>query len=121
MRGRAEEHAHSATPVNLNNGEKWMANAETTEGIHKMSSRIAEFTAQPKTEDYHALSVQLEDDFNNIIQRCTMTGEAHEQLHRFLIPIAENIKQLKSESIEICSGALDKLNKHLAEYENYFQ
>jgi len=66
-----EEHAQQASPVSLNNGKKWIANAETTEGIKKMTALMTEFTHHPKADDYRSLKVKLEAEFNLVIQKCT--------------------------------------------------
>jgi hypothetical protein len=116
-----EEQVQQASPVSLNNGKKWIANSETTEGIKKMTALMTEFTHQPEANDYKSLKVQLETEFNLILQKCTMTGEAHEQLHKYLIPMAEMFKKLNSEDMEVCHKAFDELKQHLTEYENYFQ
>ena len=38
------------------------------------------------TTDSKKLSESLEQEFTIILQKCTMTGVAHEQLHNFLLP-----------------------------------
>ena len=115
-----EEHAELSNPVSLNNGEKWTANTATTEGIKKMTELINELSGQPKLEDYHALQVKLSTEFNQILQKCTMTGEAHNQLHNYLLPMKEMFDNLNSQDIEVCSHTLNKITQHLNEYENYF-
>lgn len=116
-----EEHGQQVSPVSLNNGKKWIANAETTEGINKMTALMTKFTHQPKADDYRSLKVNMETEFNLILQKCTMTGEAHEQLHKYLIPMTELFKKLNSEDMEVCLKAFDELKQHLTEYGNYFQ
>lgn len=115
-----QAHALQKNPIVLNNGEKWTANSETSEGIRKMTVLISTFSSRPKRDDYRSLKVQLETEFNLILQKCTMTGEAHSQLHNYLMPMTEMFEHLNSDDMEICSKTLDELKKHLNEYENYF-
>lgn len=115
------EHEVVSNQVVLNNGEKWPANAETTEGIRKMSTLLNALPAESKLEDYHALKTTLENAYDEIIHKCTMTGEAHNQLHNFILPINEMIQELGSEDATKCKAVVDKLKKHLEEYGNYFQ
>ena len=116
-----EEQDEQAAPVLLNNGEKWKANEETTAGIKKMTALTTAFPAQPTPADYQAIKRSLENEFNLILSQCTMTGEAHTQLHNYLLPMKPLFEDLKSQDTEICSLAMNKLKQHLAGYENYFQ
>lgn len=116
-----EEHSEHSTAVTLNNGQKWPANAETTEGIRKMSSLLEAFSKEPKVEDYNSLKIKLENEFDMILQKCTMTGEAHDQLHNFLLPMKEIIEKLSSNSADEQKEASGNLKTHLKEYDKYFQ
>ena len=121
LRQQEDEHANYANPVTLNNGLKWEANAETTTGINNMLQRLNTFPDNPSVDDYHSLKVNLETEFNLILQECTMKGESHEQLHNYLMPMIALFNNLNSEDIEICKDAFNILKAHLAEYANYFQ
>lgn len=116
-----EEHEERSSAVILNNGQKWKTNAETTDGMKKMSSLFETFAKQPKAEDYYSLKTKLEKEFDTILQKCTMTGEAHNQLHNYLLPMKELIGKLGSNSTEEQQEALDNLQAHLKEYDKYFQ
>lgn len=116
-----EAHAEHSTAVKLNNGQKWPANSETTEGIKGMSSLLETLPEEPKTEDYHSLKTKLEKEFGTILQKCTMTGEAHDQLHNYLLPMKEMMEKLGSNSADEQREASNDLKTHLKEYEKYFQ
>jgi hypothetical protein len=116
-----EEHeSEGDKKVSLNNGKKWEANPETTEGIHKMNELVNSQPAAPSLENFHSLKGNLETEFNAIIEKCTMTGDAHEQLHNYLIPLRQEIGNLSSEDLSVCKSSFDTIKRHLAEYENYF-
>ncbi|OGS73967.1 MAG: hypothetical protein A3F91_14380 [Flavobacteria bacterium RIFCSPLOWO2_12_FULL_35_11] len=117
-----EEEAHESEGVlKLNNGDLWMANAETTEGIEKMTQLIANFTDTENMEAYAELKKTLETEFGTIISKCTMTGESHDQLHNYLLPMKPLFKDLAAEDLETRKAALEKLTKHLSEYSAYFK
>ncbi len=116
------EEAHESEGVlKLNNGDLWMANAETTEGIEKMKQLIANFSESENMEAYPKLKTTLETEFGTIISKCTMTGEAHDQLHNYLLPMKPLFKDLAAEDLETRKAALEKLTKHLSEYSAYFK
>lgn len=114
-------HAANAAVVQLDNGQKWPANLETTEGIEKMSGMLAALPADAQSADYLALKTKLESEFATILQKCTMTGEAHNQLHNYLLPMKDLIGELESNAIEEQQEVVVQLNAYLNDYDLYFQ
>jgi hypothetical protein len=106
--------------ITLNNGERWAANAETTAGIKNMQSLVDAMSENPTPEDYHALKASLETSFDGILQQCTMTGEAHNQLHNYLMPMKAMFDGLGAEDAESCKKSLESLHGHLGKYDSYF-
>lgn len=116
-----EGHSHENYEVRLNEGEKWEANPETTEGIKAMQQSVNDFLAEESDKDFALLKEDLEMEFQNIFQKCTMTGEAHEQLHNYLLPMKHIFEELGSMDEALLDEKLGELQDHLAEYSNYFE
>jgi hypothetical protein len=118
-------HAHAEHPghasVKLDNGQKWSANAETTEGISKMKVLLESLPAESGVKDHRSLKVKLETEFNTILQKCTMKGEAHTQLHNYLLPMKEMMEKLDSDSVEERKEAANNLKQHIDAYHDHFQ
>lgn len=113
-----EEHHHGeAAEVRLDNGEKWKANAETTEGIDNMLLAVNN-TADSEAPDYLALKDNLEKEFMVILEKCTMTGESHDQLHNYLLPLKAKYDQLEASSTK---HDIEELSDYLNSYRNYFK
>ena len=106
--------------VKLNKGAKWEANIETTNGIGAMLGMVNEMPETPTLEDYKALQKRLATRFQQIFQECTMTGEAHEQLHNYLIPLKEKLDQLKAGDLETCRKVLPDIREYLGKYSHFF-
>lgn len=107
--------------IKLDEGNKWEANSETTEGIDKMLDLLK--TNDPTTvEDYHYLASKLDEDKVFIVKNCTMEGQSHENLHVFLHPLIEKIGALEKVSTED-KGAeiMASIKENLEGYYNYFQ
>jgi len=106
--------------IQLDNGSKWKANLETTEGIEAMSSRIAEDESN-SIKHYKNLASDLNDIKNNIVRECTMKGESHDNLHVFLVPLVDKIEAL-GEVNSVHEGAVvsKDIREHLEVYFNYF-
>tara|TARA_R110000850_G_scaffold24110_3_gene70956 strand:+ start:1038 stop:1463 length:426 start_codon:yes stop_codon:yes gene_type:complete len=107
-----KDHLEENTSVALNNGERWEANPETNEGIQKMINLVADFDQQ--NGDYATLQTSLQTDFRDIFRKCTMTGEAHEQLHNYLLPLKEKLEKVSPENIK-------EILSYLHTYKNYFE
>ncbi len=106
--------------VVLNNGTLWKANKETTDGIAAMKKTIASFSKNADVESYTSLKETLENQFTQIFSRCTMKGEAHEQLHNYLKPMISYFDGLTSKDKKERKENLHQLEKHVLGYSNYF-
>ncbi|MFK5878740.1 MAG: hypothetical protein QM478_04500 [Flavobacteriaceae bacterium] len=117
----SKETHSSVSSVKLNDGEKWMANIETTEGIQKMQFIMNSFSDKESINEYKLLKEKLEVEFTNIFTLCTMKGESHNQLHNYLKPLIGIFEGLESGELKTCKENFSILNNHLAEYTNYFE
>jgi len=118
---QAEEHHHETGAVQLNDGEKWKANLETTEGIKKMQELMSTFSDKESPKAYASLKRTLETEFTMIFEKCTMKGESHNQLHNYLKPMLGLFDGLSSSDLDTCKKSYETMNTHLSHYENYFE
>lgn len=114
-----EETHHSDGELTLNNGMKWQANPETTEGVIAMMDHLEAFR-NLGLGDYAQLRVHLEDEFRMIFEKCTMKGEAHNQLHNYLYPMRDYFSQL-SKGSETAEKAFLALEDYVPVYFDYFE
>jgi hypothetical protein len=77
--------------LTLNNNKKWTANKETHVGMKKIDSILK----NNSFSDNKLLGEALSKETSYIIKSCNMTGEAHDQLHIVLVPILEEITEIK--------------------------
>jgi len=96
-------------------GNRWIANPETTAGIANMSAILQAF--DPASGNADTLKAALEDEFGLIFERCTMEGEAHNQLHNFLIPIHHALRGFDGNA----AHDREAMATHLAIYTTFFQ
>jgi hypothetical protein len=111
----------SNSSIQLDNGKLWSANIETTQGIINMQKLLNDFTNTESITAYASLKVALEKEFTTIITECTMTGESHNQLHNYLIPIKDIFDSLDSSNIDTCKENYEQLNNRLEAYATYFK
>ncbi|MGV9013516.1 MAG: hypothetical protein ACOH13_13055 [Flavobacteriales bacterium] len=107
---------HHAGAVLLNNGQPWTANTETTHGVNAMLALVKSY--DPASGDGAVLKKELTAEFNEIFAKCTMTGEAHEQLHNYLTPVHGMLDKL---SVKPTAADLSELSTYLGTYGKYFK
>lgn len=118
----SHHHSEEGAKVTLNNGERWEANSETTQGVARMQEILSRYEGQePDAPACRKAATELQEALNNIFKQCTMKGDAHEQLHNFLIPISKLVKQLEAENLNECKDAMHTLRTHLGSYATYFK
>ncbi len=98
--------------VKLNKGERWTANPETTQGVENMIAIVENFDRSKG--DYARLQNELMDEFKTILQKCTMDGEAHNEMHNYLLPLRDKIENASAAN-------LDDIKSHLRAYYQFFE
>lgn len=81
--------------LRLNDGEKWVVNAEMKPHIEKGHELLNDFIERGGTE-YKELAEGLRMQNLALIESCTMKGESHEELHKWLITHMGLIEQLST-------------------------
>jgi len=117
------EHHHdeNSESIELNNGEKWLVNEEMKPFVLKGEELVNTYIQDGKT-DYKTLAEQLKEQNSLLIKSCTMEGKSHDELHKWLHPHLELVKELEQaknedESVQI----VQKLKHSYQQYHSYFQ
>ncbi len=118
---KVEEHQDHNEGLQLDDGKRWIANAETTDGINNMIALLDSFSEKENLAAYGKLSEDLQSEFNLIIQKCTMKGESHNQLHNFILPMKDLFQGISSSELSTCKANYDELKNHLNEYQKFFE
>jgi len=104
--------------LTLNNNEKWIANEETHIGMKRIDSILKNNTSTSGKTLGDILSKQT----SYIIKSCDMEGEAHDQLHVVLVPILEEITDIKDlENASDIDKKVTTLKRLTATYFQYFK
>ena len=94
---------------------RWPANAATTEGVRGMQALVEGYPDNGLTGGL--LKDSLEERMGTIFVRCTMEGEAHEDLHDYLLPLMGMYRDLPEEPD---SAQLAAIREHLAAFGDRF-
>ncbi|MFZ1705040.1 MAG: hypothetical protein WAT79_11895 [Saprospiraceae bacterium] len=104
--------------IELVNGEKWMVNAEMKPYILDAENILAQYA----NSNYKELAEQLKDKNKGLIKSCTMDGQSHDELHKWLHPHMELIEALAdAENGQEANKVIIELKKSFANYHTYFQ
>jgi len=107
--------------IQIDNGEKWQADATTNEGVQKLQNTINLQTVST-LDDYHKLAEQLNDEKNFVVKNCTMKGPSHDNLHIWLHPLIEKIDALlKTEDVDDAEKITVSIKENINAYNTYFQ
>ncbi len=115
------EDVYRIPDLETDNGAPWTANPETTDGIFAMIKLMDAHTDKENATSYNELAEALNAEFNSIFRNCTMTGEAHDQLHNYLYPLKEIFEGLRSSELNICKASFADLEQHLGQYFEFFE
>lgn len=107
--------------IKLDDGNKWEANTETTDGVDKMLNLVKSSKTE-SVEEYHSLASDLNETKNFVVKKCTMEGASHDNLHVFLHPLIEKINALgKVSTTEEGVKVKESIRENLKNYYTYFQ
>ncbi|MHA3047821.1 hypothetical protein JSO59_010765 [Riemerella anatipestifer] len=113
-------HDESLQVIELNNGEKWVVNSEMKPFVSKGAELVNVYVQENKT-DFKELTTQLKEQNNQLIKSCTMKGKSHDELHKWLYPHLELVKELDNETDAVkAKEIVVKLQNSYQQYQIYF-
>ena len=111
----------SSEAIELDNGEKWLVNEEMKPFVQKGAELVNAYIEENKT-GFKELAGQLQEENNQLIKSCTMDGKSHDELHKWLHPHLELVKELENESDAVKAKEIVKQLQHsYQEYGHYFK
>lgn len=111
---------HTASAIELNQGERWQVNIEMMPAI-KASRDLLQQYAESGDTDYQALATGLKKNNTQLIATCTMQGKSHDELHKWLHPQLELVTKLESASPEEAPAIVAQLQASFQTFAQYFQ
>jgi len=120
-------HDHAAPPVDqttplsltLDGENKWQMDDHTRSTFNIMTERFDGLSPTKADASYlSGIAAALESDIESLIAGCTMTGAAHDELHKYLAVYIPKVEQMKTTG-ELMD-AMEVLNL-LNEYRYFFE
>jgi len=106
--------------IKLNNGEKWLVNEEMKPFILESEIILNDYIESSST-DFKTLAERLNEKNSKLIESCTMNGESHDELHKWLYPHMNLIRSLaQEENTESAASIVRELALSFETYHKYF-
>lgn len=118
-----DEHHHDeeSEVIELNNGEQWKVDANMITHIRNMENDVNSF-AKIEQKDYKSLAEKLQSNIDLLTSNCTMKGKAHDELHKWLLPYIDLVKELSEAKDEIeASKQFENIQTSFTTFNQYFQ
>ena len=112
---QSETHQHSdSEALQLNEGKKWKVDDNMMLLIRKMEKEVA----ATKSENYQVLIDNLAHNIDLLTSNCTMEGQAHDELHKWLLPFIEDVKSFSNDKT---SENFSKIQNSFTTFNQYFE
>lgn len=115
------QHTNENTTIKLDNGKKWKVDENMLIHIRNMETDINSFIAM-KQEDYKSLAKKLETNIDLLISNCSMKGNAHDELHKWLLPYIDMAAALSNATNEEeASKQFENIQSSLKKFNLFFE
>lgn len=115
---KTEEHQHSESEtIQLNNGEKWKVDDNMMLHIRNMEKDVVHFD-QEKSTNYSLLANKLKTNIDILTSNCTMKGQAHDELHKWLVPYIELVDSFSKEK---SANQFTEIQNSFLTFNQYFK
>ena len=114
---KAEHHHDEHEEIVLNNGEKWKVDDNMMEHIRNMEKDVTAFAGN-SDKNYAQLVTNLKTNLDLLTSNCTMKGQAHDELHKWLVPYMELVDNLEKEASE---AQFKAIQNSYTTFNQYFQ
>lgn len=117
-------HGSIQKDLTLNDGRKWAVSELINKDVKEMEETIEtlESLEMKSIKEYNEAGNKLQSIGNQLVNDCKVTGPEHEVLHKWLMPVLDNIKKLSTTSEkQEAINAFNAIDRELHVYNVYFQ
>ena len=123
---KLSQHAHEANTgeLVLNKGAKWKADSITHANVNKLRATVENFNAgtDKSMVAYQQTATDLRHGQDRLVRECKMTGSDHTALHKWLVPLMEEIARFSRSATQASSAqSLKAIHTQMELYAQYFE
>ena len=118
-----EDHQHEdeSKEISLNSVEKWKVDSNMMIHIRNMENDIYS-SSKSEQIDYLSLAKKLQNSIDLLTSDCTMDGQAHDELHRWLMPYIDFVTALsKAKDEKEAEKHFNNIQTSFKTFNQYFQ
>lgn len=120
----SEHHEHTEA-INLNNGAKWKVDEHMLGFIRSIETDVTNFSSsagEKSLASYNSLSEKIAINLDSLTSNCTMTGQAHDELHKWLLPFLDlNDYFSSSATVQEADSLYTEITTSFIEFNRYFE
>lgn len=118
---KEHQHDEESEIIELNNGKKWKVDANMLVHIRNMENDVISFD-KVEQKDYKSLGEKLQSNIDLLTSNCTMKGKAHDELHKWLLPYIDLVKELSEAKNETeAEKQFQNIQTSFTTFNQYFQ
>ncbi|NNJ54736.1 MAG: hypothetical protein HKP14_01315 [Bacteroidia bacterium] len=119
---KSEKHTHgNSEAIQLNEGKQWIVVSEMMAYIQQIETDVSSFEGT-ELSDHEKLAESIDSNLEKLTSNCTMTGQAHDELHKWLLPFLELADTYnKSEDLKEAQKHLADIKTSFATFNTYFK
>lgn len=107
--------------IELIDNEKWVVKEDMMIHIRNMESDI-KATSTSDSPNYNELGSELDKNIGLLTSNCTMTGQAHDELHKWLLPFIGLVRELnEADDMLEQKKSFDDILESMKEFNRYFK
>ena len=107
--------------IELVDSKKWEVNQEMMIHIKNMESDI-ENASNNASPNYKELGSNLMNNINLLTSNCTMTGKAHDELHKWLVPFIDLVDKFNNTvTLKQQEVYFEEIKESMNEFNTYFK
>jgi hypothetical protein len=116
---------HSSTPAHselaLNEGVKWVVHTNMMAHLRNMERAVQDFERSAQ-RDHTVLAGSIQDNLGKLVTNCTMEGQAHDELHKWLMPfLGLSAEYAKATAPGLQQQKFAEIKTALTVFNDYFQ
>jgi hypothetical protein len=119
-----DSHQEEEEAIFLDNGKKWAVVPEMLAFIRTMEKGVVDFGEKKDavSADYQELAVLIDDNIRALTANCTMKGQAHDELHKWLVPLLSLSQAFDdAKELKIQEQVYQKIKKSHENFNLYFE
>jgi hypothetical protein len=114
-------HSHEEEAIELNSGQKWKVDENMMVYIVHIEKDVTGFGGSTM-EEYKQLASGLDKNIEQLTSNCTMEGQAHDELHKWLLPFIELSEQFSASATEEDAAKYyGQIKLSLEDFHRYFE